>query len=284
MDIKKFPEEVKFLKEWRPYQKRILSELEEHFDDNKLHVVAAPGSGKTVLGLEVIVRLNQPTLVLAPTLTIRNQWIDRFINLFLPVNSPMPDWITTDIKRPRFLTVSTYQALHCAYSGFIDEAEAESEEEIDENEEGRNHCKGVKGNKVSKVDVFALLRKAGIKVILVDEAHHLRNEWWQTLTAVKESIENVKTVALTATPPYDVSPFEWARYQDFCGPIDSEIFVPELVLEGNLCPHQDYVYFCSPSKEESIRIREFRSGVEQFYSALCVNQDFINGLRQHPWV
>lgn len=229
MDIKRFPADVKFLKEWRSYQKRILSELEEHLDDNRLHVVAAPGSGKTVLGLEVVVRLNQPTLVLAPTLTIRNQWIDRFAHLFLPADCSMPDWIITDIKHPRFLTVSTYQALHSAYSGFVDEEEAEPEEEINENGEDNNHGKNTKDNKIQKVDMIALLRKAGIKVILVDEAHHLRNEWWQTLTVVRDGLENVKTVALTATPPYDVPPFEWARYQEFCGPVDVEISVPELV-------------------------------------------------------
>ena len=33
---------------------RVLQELKEHLDDARLHVVAAPGAGKTVLGLEVI--------------------------------------------------------------------------------------------------------------------------------------------------------------------------------------------------------------------------------------
>jgi hypothetical protein len=38
----------------------------------------------------------------------------------------------------------------------------------------------------------------------------------------------------------DVSPFEWQRYEELCGPVDAEVSVPELVLEGDLCPHQDY--------------------------------------------
>lgn len=37
---------------------------------------------------------------------------------------------------------------------------------------------------------------------------------------------------------------------DLCGSIDEEIFTPELVMEGSLCPHQDYVYFNYPTKEE----------------------------------
>ena len=42
---------------------------------------------------------------------------------------------------------------------------------------------------------------------------------------------------------------EWQRYMDLNGPIDAEISVPELVIEGDLCPHQDYVYFTSPSQK-----------------------------------
>ena len=85
--MKSFPEDVGFSSTWRPYQARVLKELEEYLEDDKLHVVAAPGSGKTVLGLEVLRRLNGPTLVLTPTLAIRDQWILRFIDLFLPKGS-----------------------------------------------------------------------------------------------------------------------------------------------------------------------------------------------------
>jgi hypothetical protein len=49
---------------WRPYQQRVLDALEEHLADQKLHVVAAPGSGKTCLGLEGFRRLGEPGLVL----------------------------------------------------------------------------------------------------------------------------------------------------------------------------------------------------------------------------
>ena len=49
---------------WRSYQKRILDDLDFHLRDDKLHVVAAPGAGKTTLGIEVISRLNRPSLIL----------------------------------------------------------------------------------------------------------------------------------------------------------------------------------------------------------------------------
>jgi superfamily II DNA or RNA helicase len=53
--------EMKFRFPWRSYQARVLAELDIHLDDRHLHVVAAPGSGKTILGLEVMARLGKPT-------------------------------------------------------------------------------------------------------------------------------------------------------------------------------------------------------------------------------
>ena len=31
------------------------------------------------------------------TITIKNQWIDRFVSLFMPEGSAVPEWINTDI-------------------------------------------------------------------------------------------------------------------------------------------------------------------------------------------
>lgn len=78
-----YPKPIKFKYPWSKYQLRVLEKLQEHLKDCHLHVVAPPGSGKTVLGLEVAIRINKPTLILAPTRGIRNQWIQRFCELFL---------------------------------------------------------------------------------------------------------------------------------------------------------------------------------------------------------
>ena len=74
---------LKFRGQWRSYQKRILDELEFHLRDEKLHIVAAPGAGKTTLGIEVLARLKQPSLILCPTNTIKNQWKERICSSFL---------------------------------------------------------------------------------------------------------------------------------------------------------------------------------------------------------
>ena len=85
---------------WRPYQQRVLDALDDHFADQKLHVVAAPGSGKTCLGLEVFRRLGKPGLVLSPTRTIRDQWLGRLAD-FLPPGSPCPPpWSSASLDHP----------------------------------------------------------------------------------------------------------------------------------------------------------------------------------------
>lgn len=63
--------------------------------------------------------------------------------------------------------------------------------------------------------------------------------------------KDVKIISLTATPPYDAEGSEWARYKEICGEIDEEIFVPELVGQNTLYPHQGYVYFNYPTEAEA---------------------------------
>jgi len=274
-----FPDQIKFQKPWRSYQARVLSELDEHLDDNHLHIIAAPGSGKTVLGLEVVRRLNRATLIFAPTLAIRDQWVDRLTTLFCGRDSGEPDWVSKDIRNPGLLTVSTYQGLHSAFTGKDEKEQDEEEDETyktDDDDESRTASRGR-----NRSILLRKLKDAKINTIVLDEAHHLRNEWWQCLIEIKKHLENPTIVALTATPPLDVSPSEWERYIDLCGPVDSEICVPELVLEKNLCPHQDYVYISTPLETEQKQIEIFRNDINKFVDGLCSNQDFTLVLEKH---
>lgn len=277
-----FPDDVGFRHPWRPYQARVLTELQEHLSDNSLHVVAAPGSGKTILGLEVVRRLGRPALILAPTLTIRDQWARRFVTLFVPEPSSRPSWVSTSLERPGLLTAVTYQALHAACTGLDDEDEELPEEENGEPEEPEDAIEN--GADVRYPAPLASLRESRIGTIVLDEAHHLRSEWWRTLYAVRRALPDATVVALTATPPYDVPASEWERYRELCGPFDAEVPVPELVLAGNLCPHQDYVYFSAPSSEEEAQLRAFRQDVERVATELIGQGGFTAALLKHRWL
>jgi len=197
----------------RTNQSCLLSHLDAYLQNRRLHLVAAPGSGKTVLGLEVIKRVNQPTLVLAPTITIRDQWVDRLVDLFLPPRSGKPTWVSTELRSPAFVTVATYQALHALCAG---EPEEQAQPiEAEENGDSKNHVfeplnNGTDANQGAQGHILLpeAFTEAKFRALVLDEAHHLRAEWWKTLTFVAEQLDNPTIVALTATPPYDVSPFE----------------------------------------------------------------------------
>lgn len=258
-----FPEEAKFKYSWRTYQKNFLDNMEEYLHNRHLHVTAPPGSGKTVLGLEVMLRLNKPALIVAPTLAVKNQWIQRFCEFFLDTEV-VPDWISGDIKNPGLITVTTYQGIHAA-SGYVDEEE--------------DTCK--KSSRVSLADIIRKLKKQKVETFIFDEAHHLKNAWWRSLMELKAKIEPV-IVSLTATPPFDVSGTEWQKYIQLNGPIDAEISVPELMIEGDLCPHQDLVYFTLPSYEEQQEIEDYHARADVFFKEISTDDILLNALEQHP--
>src|SRR5215469_4437018 len=281
-----FPDSMAFQKTWRTYQALLLEGLDLYLDDKRIHLVAAPGSGKTVLGLEIIRRLDQPTLVLAPTITIRDQWIDRLLDCFLPAGNSRPSWVSDDLKKPAPFTVTTYQALDSLCSGKLIKVSEQTIEEEDLAHRHNHEKDDASGNELPEpaIQLPEVLLDAGFRTLVVDEAHHLRAEWWKTLTFVAAHLDDPTIIALTATPPYDVSPSEWQRYQELCGPIDAEVSVPELVLQGDLCPHQDYVYLSIPSEKEQQALSNFRAAVDLFVKRLQGNEAFTTVLLTHPWL
>lgn len=83
MDRTNYFQNVHFKCNFRDYHQRVLDNPDEYLKDGKINIVAAPGSGKTVLGLELIRRLGAPCIILSPTTAIRQQWGERFKELFL---------------------------------------------------------------------------------------------------------------------------------------------------------------------------------------------------------
>lgn len=266
-----FPNEIQFHGQWRPYQQRIMDNMQSCLADKKLHIVAAPGSGKTTVGLAVIVKLNQPALILSPSITIREQWIQRFCSGFLPNGEAPQKWVSNSMKSPKPITAVTYQALHSAYTKLCGDAEEDDEESSDK--ETADY---------SDFDLIQTLKASGIKTICLDEAHHLRSEWWKSLEKVLEELgTSIVTVSLTATPPYDAKPAEWQRYMNLCGEIDMEIFTPELVKDHNLCPHQDYIYFNWPNKDEIDQIKAFKESGYDMAFKIAEDPNFVKAVCSH---
>ena len=262
-------EHLSFKGEWRAYQKRILEKSELIMADGHIHLVAAPGSGKTTLGIEFIRRNSKPALILVPTVTIRQQWVDRIREAFLDTESLADEMISQNLKQPKTITVATYQALHSAINRLEGDAEVEDTDDVVETE--HFDFKGV--------DIVGLFKEANLGTLCLDECHHLRNEWWKSLETFRKSFADINVISLTATPPYEGEPALWERYVAMCGEIDEEITVPELVKEGSLCPHQDYVYFSFPTKEEEKQLDQFSTQKRAFLKKLSEDSMFCEAVR-----
>ena len=65
-DAKDIFQQARFKFSWRPYQARILESFAAHGADGHFHFVAPPGSGKTVLGIEILRRIGHPNLPMIP--------------------------------------------------------------------------------------------------------------------------------------------------------------------------------------------------------------------------
>ncbi|WP_278555382.1 DEAD/DEAH box helicase family protein [Elizabethkingia bruuniana] len=258
-DMKEFPEGILFRYSWRKYQKQFLDNLQDYLSDNHLHIVAPPGSGKTVLGLEIMLRINNPTLIVAPTLAIRNQWVQRFRELFIQSDT-LPEWISFDLNKPAFVTLATYQGIHSVIKR---DAESKTVEKKSNND-----------------SFLKLIKKLKIGTLILDEAHHLKNAWWQSIITIKDQLNPI-VVALTATQPFDVSESEWQNYIELNGSVDAEISVPELMLEGDLCPHQDLIYFTLPTLEEKLSIDQIYQYADNLYKEIKQDDVIIEAIVNH---
>lgn len=242
-------ENVKFRGKFRDYQQRVIDNSKQYLSNGKINIVAAPGSGKTILGLELIKSLNEPALILSPSITIKNQWRDR-LSMFLDKSENVEDYASLSLKHMKLITSSTYQALHSAMNRLKESAS--KDEENDDYE--------VEKEDYTNFDLIKAVKKAGVKTICLDEAHHLRTEWYRSLKKFLQLLgQDVNIIALTATPPYDANNVEWENYISLCGEIDEEVQVPELVKKKNLCPHQDFVYYNLPTIDEQNSIDNYIS-------------------------
>jgi len=244
--------QFKFNHEFRDYQKRALDEVHKYMQDDKIHIVAAPGAGKTILALQLLIEIGKNALILVPTVALREQWVERFCEDFAD-KVDVTGILSNDLKNLKPLTVATYQSLHTHY-------------------------------KAEHLELLKLIKAQKIGLIILDEAHHLKASWCKTLDEVLKYFGNIKVISLTATPPYDVSNSEWQKYIELCGEIDAEIMIPELVNEGNLCPHQDYVYFNFPSQEQLGKIESYREERNDLFSRLCQSNELATAVSLNPGI
>lgn len=114
--------DLQFRYPMRGYQREILDLVDRKLaqGEREIHIVAPPGAGKTIIGLQMISSLKCPALILCPNTTIQSQWGGK-LDLFLPVESNEHQYGdklrldqllgTQDDKPLKPITVLTYQVL-----------------------------------------------------------------------------------------------------------------------------------------------------------------------------
>ena len=109
-----FPD-ISFKGQLRPSQNEVVEIARRQLKagQRRLHIVAPPGSGKTVLGLYLWAHLvQQPCLVLSPNSAIQSQWAARTDLFQIGEPDSQPNSIvSTEAAAPSLLTSLTYQAV-----------------------------------------------------------------------------------------------------------------------------------------------------------------------------
>jgi len=81
----------------------------------KYHIVAPPGSGKTVVGIELVRRFGAPAVIFAPTTTIQQQWREEVGMFTGEGHAEDADRLTSlDPARLAPINIFTYQLISTA--------------------------------------------------------------------------------------------------------------------------------------------------------------------------
>jgi hypothetical protein len=293
-------EQFRFRHPFRKYQRVILNQIQAVIDtprdDRRYHIVAPPGSGKTIIGLELIGRFRRPALILAPTVTIQMQWYER-LRMFLPDNACLEEWATLTPERKAPLRIFTYQRLavqdpeqpfvesasRLAWAedltarGLASDLEA-AQRYLDElcagnpeayREEIRRRYPRLK-RRLLQADPETVARflhpnalrliedlaADGIGTIVLDECHHLLDYWAVVLRYLIRRLDQPRVIGLTATLPSPEDDFAYENYTTLLGDVDFEVPTPAVVKEGNLAPYRELAWFTEPTPEERGFLRE----------------------------
>jgi len=298
---------------WRPSQQHLL-ELAAKVDDERWHLCAPPGAGKTLIGLELARRLDRPTLVLAPTTAIRDQWRQQTA-LF----GADPATFTTDDPATAAPLVSvTYQLLgnpgeaaaelraaasrlrrerlvvelgaeaadaRIAAAEKGDPARAAREVARYERELRRSLGTGADvgvpresllgARTVSLIDTLAA---AGIGCVVLDECHHLLDWWALVVAALVERLAADRPVALiglTATPPEPASAREADNYTGLLGEVDAELHLAALVAEGAVAPWRDGVRIATLQPAEAAFVDDWTAAFVAELDECLLSEGFL---------
>lgn len=227
--------------------------------DRHLYLTMPPGSGKTLLGLEVGRRLARPVVALAPTSAIQAQWVAQWRSTFTPATVSASDEPRQVARLGQDIGVLalTYQSIVVRQRPDADEPDEPEEPDethgpaTDETtpERPTDALDGIHANGLAIIEALAA---AGPITLVLDECHHLLRLWGRVLQVVVERLHPESVViGLTATPPAELGAREAALARALFGDgADFEVVTPAVVRDGYLAPYQELALLVEPLPAE----------------------------------
>jgi superfamily II DNA or RNA helicase len=301
----------RFRGELRRYQADVLDSVPEVAGE-PLHIVAPPGSGKTLLGLLLAIRSGGRALVLAPTTTIRAQWARTAEGL-----EGSAGGVSEDPLALADVTALTYQALSVLETANPLAGVARDEWEQELVAGGRTpevadawldalqssnagafrsgiarRSRGLR-RRLARTEPEVLeavlhpnaralvdrLVAHGVETVVLDECHHLLDHWALVVAYLAARIRQAGgtplLIGLTATLPSTEDADEYDNYTSLLGDVDYEIPTPAVVKEGNLAPYRDAVWFTTPDAAELDFLRRHETELATLVAELFATETGI---------
>lgn len=313
---------LRFRGTWRHYQALALDAFERDraAERRSTHLVAPPGSGKTLLGFEILRRLAAPALVLAPNSAIQAQWTRTGDAFGAPAG-------TVGAAPGAAVTCLTYQALArlddpgaalrgaaearwtaeraaatgqdaaavaaeaAAWTGAAAQRRRRELARITASLK-REIARAEGGHGVQLADLLApgarsrvdALRASGVRTVVLDECHHLASLWGYVVRAVLDELgDGVHVVGLTATPPDELTTEEAELYAALLGPVDFQVPTPAVVRDGHLAPYQELAWLTEPLEGERRWLDEHETRFRELVTGL-LDVDESGPLDLGQWV
>ena len=315
-------DELSFGGEWRRYQKAAIAAFERDraAGQRRTHIVAPPGSGKTLVGVELVRRIGRRALVLTPNSAVQVQW-PRAVRKF---GSPA-DVSRTSGPEPAFpIAVMTYQSLcqledpevligRVAAERWVVERAKATGQGIDEVHSERYDGPAAerRAREIGRITAavkreiargehagveladllsdtararVAALQAGRVGVVVLDECHHLASMWGYVVRAVLDLLggEDIHVIGLTATPPSDLTGEETELYGELLGPVDFTVPTPAVVRDRHLAPYQELAWLTEPLDSERAWLAEHDTRFKELITTL---HDDVEGPHSFPaWV
>ncbi len=308
--------DLRFRYPFRKYQRMVLETIVPENTDDKYHIVAPPGSGKTIIGLELVRRFGQPAVIFAPTTTIQLQWQEK-LGLFTTDEARLGQLASTDPRDLKPINIFTYQLISAPAAAkghlydlaeqlwlqdLVDEGRAadldEARQRLRELKEGnprlfrRERARRVQRSKRRllrdpDVDLASLLHPNarrliddlaayGVRTVVLDECHHLLDYWAIVLRYLLQRLEQPRVIGLTATLPSPDGDEEFENYDALLGEVDFEVPTPAVVKEGDLAPYRDLALFVKPTPQEMDYLKHISDRFAEALSLLTADPAFAD--------